>query len=167
MTAALWPLPVATLSQLWRLWLTFAFSYRFVITRPANEFKLLPSDLVFCAIPFNISCQEKDKYSNQGSYGSINVAPQASKTPEDINNSPTANPVGQTTTQLLNTSVHLWEPKTSPDGNPKQSILTQRGELSPRTQPGKENLKESPMGLPVPIQTWSAAILHKLLARYL
>ncbi|XP_029409599.1 potassium channel subfamily U member 1-like [Nannospalax galili] len=31
-------------------------SERFVITRPANECRLLPSDLVFCAIPFNTSC---------------------------------------------------------------------------------------------------------------
>ncbi|XP_054575911.1 potassium channel subfamily U member 1 [Eptesicus fuscus] len=122
---------------------------RFVITRPANEFKLLPSDLVFCAIPFNISCHEKDN----SSCGSIIIAPQASKAPADINNPPTDNPVGQTTTQLSNTSVHLWEPKTTPVGNSKQSILTQSGELSPRTHPGQENMKEPPQGLPVPIQT--------------
>ena len=38
----------------------FGFSYRFVITRPENEFSLLPSDLVFCAIPFSTSCYKKD-----------------------------------------------------------------------------------------------------------
>ncbi|ELR48821.1 Potassium channel subfamily U member 1, partial [Bos mutus] len=32
----------------------------FVITRPENEFSLLPSDLVFCAIPFSTSCYKKD-----------------------------------------------------------------------------------------------------------
>ncbi|XP_017168070.1 potassium channel subfamily U member 1 isoform X2 [Mus musculus] len=33
---------------------------RFVITRPSNECHLLPSDLVFCAIPFNTTCGKSD-----------------------------------------------------------------------------------------------------------
>ncbi|XP_063132049.1 potassium channel subfamily U member 1 isoform X3 [Rattus norvegicus] len=33
---------------------------RFVITRPANECHLLPSDLVFCAIPFSITCDKSE-----------------------------------------------------------------------------------------------------------
>ncbi|XP_036022810.1 potassium channel subfamily U member 1 [Onychomys torridus] len=34
---------------------------RFVITRPANEFHLLPSDLVFCAIPFSTICYKTEE----------------------------------------------------------------------------------------------------------
>uniref|UniRef100_F6ZIC7 Potassium channel subfamily U member 1 n=1 Tax=Equus caballus TaxID=9796 RepID=F6ZIC7_HORSE len=41
------------------------FSYRFVIIRPANDFKLLPSDLVFCAIPFSTSCCKQNSSSSQ------------------------------------------------------------------------------------------------------
>lgn len=124
-----------------------------MITRPANEFKLLPSDLVFCAIPFNISCDEKNDSSYQGSCESINIAPQASKESADVENPPTASPVGQKTPQLSNISVPSLEPKTAPLGNSKQSMLTQSGELSTRTHPGKENIQEPPEGLPVPIQT--------------
>uniref|UniRef100_A0A8C5K934 RCK N-terminal domain-containing protein n=1 Tax=Jaculus jaculus TaxID=51337 RepID=A0A8C5K934_JACJA len=36
----------------------------FVITRPANEFLLLPSDLVFCAIPFNIAYYKNNDVSS-------------------------------------------------------------------------------------------------------
>lgn len=87
-TALLWPLPVAILSQLRRLRFTFAFSYRFVITRPDNEFKLLPSDLVFCAIPFNISCYKKGNTSYQGPNEIINIIPLTSEAPTDINYPP-------------------------------------------------------------------------------
>ncbi|XP_075413342.1 potassium channel subfamily U member 1 [Tenrec ecaudatus] len=46
---------------------------RFVITRPSKDFKLLPSDLVFCAIPFNTSYDKKDA-SSQQLYEPINLA---------------------------------------------------------------------------------------------
>nr|4HPF_A Chain A, Potassium channel subfamily U member 1 [Homo sapiens]4HPF_B Chain B, Potassium channel subfamily U member 1 [Homo sapiens] len=48
---------------------------RFVITRPANEFKLLPSDLVFCAIPFSTACYKRnEEFSLQKSYEIVNKA---------------------------------------------------------------------------------------------
>lgn len=100
MAALFWPLPIATPSQLRRLRLIFAFSYRFVITRPPNEFKLLLSDLVYCAIPSNISCNKKDKFY-QGSFEFISLASQISETPEastDKSNLPTADPLDQMTT---------------------------------------------------------------------
>lgn len=44
----------------------FGSPYRFVITRPANDCCLLPSDLVFCAIPFSTACYKtKNVSSNQ------------------------------------------------------------------------------------------------------
>uniref|UniRef100_A0A8C6IFI8 Pore-forming subunit of the sperm-specific alkalization activated K(+) current n=1 Tax=Mus spicilegus TaxID=10103 RepID=A0A8C6IFI8_MUSSI len=39
---------------------SLASPHRFVITRPSNECHLLPSDLVFCAIPFNTTCGKSD-----------------------------------------------------------------------------------------------------------
>lgn len=146
MTAPLWPLPVATLSQLQRLRLSFVFSYRFVITRPANEFKLLPSDLVFCAIPFNMSYYEKDNSLYQGPYENINKESQTSETSAVISYLPSDDPVGQRSTQSSNTSVHLLEPKTSPIGNPERPFLSQSGKLSPQIYPGKENVKKPSEG---------------------
>uniref|UniRef100_A0A671DSP4 Potassium channel subfamily U member 1 n=1 Tax=Rhinolophus ferrumequinum TaxID=59479 RepID=A0A671DSP4_RHIFE len=77
----------------------------FVITRPANDFKLLPSDLVFCAIPFNISCYKKDNTSYHGPNEIINTIPLTSEAPTDINYPP----VEQKTTQSLNTLVHFLD----------------------------------------------------------
>lgn len=52
---------VATLSKLQSQKSVFGFiPHRFVITRPANECHLLPSDLVFCAIPFSITCDKSE-----------------------------------------------------------------------------------------------------------
>ncbi|KAM5312340.1 potassium channel subfamily U member 1 [Glossophaga mutica] len=121
----------------------------FVITRPPNEFKLLPSDLVYCAVPSNILYNKKDN-SYQVSFEFISSAPQTSGTPEasaDKNNPPTADPLGQMTTSPLNTSIHVLDPKTIPVSDSKQTVLTQSGKLSPQTHPGKtvkenENVKE-------------------------
>nr|XP_025741773.1 potassium channel subfamily U member 1 [Callorhinus ursinus] len=74
----------------------------FVITRPANDFKLLPSDLVFCAIPFSTSYYKLDT-SSQSPYEIINIVPTSEK-PTNINHSPTIKPVHQTTTKPLMTS---------------------------------------------------------------
>uniref|UniRef100_A0A5F9DV22 Potassium channel subfamily U member 1 n=1 Tax=Oryctolagus cuniculus TaxID=9986 RepID=A0A5F9DV22_RABIT len=48
---------------------------QFVITRPANEFKLLPTDLVFCAIPFSTACYKKDSSSSSAPYEITNIIP--------------------------------------------------------------------------------------------
>ncbi|KAF6084177.1 potassium calcium-activated channel subfamily U member 1 [Phyllostomus discolor] len=122
---------------------------RFVITRPPNEFKLLPSDLVYCAIPSNIPCNRNDTFY-QGSFEFINLAPQISVTSEASrgkNNPPTADPVDQMTTQPLNTAIHFLDPESIPVSDSKQVILTQSGKLSPQTHPDKtvqenENMKE-------------------------
>nr|XP_019603636.1 PREDICTED: potassium channel subfamily U member 1 [Rhinolophus sinicus] len=118
----------------------------FVITRPANEFKLLPSDLVFCAVPFNISCYKKGNTSYQGPNEIINIIPLTSEAPTDINYPP----VEQTTTQSLNTLVHSLEPKTTLASDYKQAILTHNGKPLPQThlgetmkENGKANMKET------------------------
>ncbi|XP_033621258.1 potassium channel subfamily U member 1-like [Fukomys damarensis] len=67
---------------------------RFVITRPANEFTMLPSDLVFCAIPYNTACYKKhDVSASQTQCEIMNVV---SLTPEmhpDTMCPPTSDPV--------------------------------------------------------------------------
>uniref|UniRef100_A0A8C3WCJ6 Potassium channel subfamily U member 1 n=1 Tax=Catagonus wagneri TaxID=51154 RepID=A0A8C3WCJ6_9CETA len=68
--------------------LIFGFSYRFVITRPDSEFMLLPSDLVFCAIPFSTSYYKKDIPSASPSpspYEIINILPLSEDTLTDVN----------------------------------------------------------------------------------
>ncbi|XP_021025901.1 potassium channel subfamily U member 1 [Mus caroli] len=51
---------------------------RFVITRPSNECHLLPSDLVFCAIPFSTTCGKSDSSSSiQVQDNSTNATPLA------------------------------------------------------------------------------------------
>ncbi|KAM5275992.1 potassium channel subfamily U member 1 [Hipposideros larvatus] len=120
---------------------------RGVITRPTNEFKLLPSDLVFCAIPFNSSCNKKDVTLYEGPYEIINVTPLTSEAPTDINHPPT---VEQKTTQPLNTSIYSSEPKTILVSDSKQAILTQNGKPLPQThlgetrkENGKANMKKT------------------------
>ncbi|KAI4529595.1 hypothetical protein MG293_020273 [Ovis ammon polii] len=54
----------------------------FVITRPENEFSLLPSDLVFCAIPFSTSCYKKDSKASPPCE-IINIKPQKEETVQD------------------------------------------------------------------------------------
>uniref|UniRef100_A0A8B9YD28 Potassium channel subfamily U member 1 n=1 Tax=Bos mutus grunniens TaxID=30521 RepID=A0A8B9YD28_BOSMU len=55
----------------------------FVITRPENEFSLLPSDLVFCAIPFSTSCYKKDSKAS-APYEIINIMPLKKETVPDV-----------------------------------------------------------------------------------
>ncbi|XP_069935303.1 potassium channel subfamily U member 1 isoform X1 [Oryctolagus cuniculus] len=62
---------------------------RFVITRPANEFKLLPTDLVFCAIPFSTACYKKDSSSSSAPYEITNIMPVTSETNMEISCTPT------------------------------------------------------------------------------
>ncbi|XP_008684847.1 potassium channel subfamily U member 1 [Ursus maritimus] len=117
----------------------------FVITRPANNFKLLTSDLVFCAIPSSTSYYKLDT-SSQSPYEMINIVPTSEK-PTNVNHSSTVDPVNWTTTQPLTTSVHYLEPKTISVSDSKQAVWTQSSKLSPQrhlgvTETMKENGKE-------------------------
>uniref|UniRef100_A0A8C8ZJX3 Potassium channel subfamily U member 1 n=1 Tax=Prolemur simus TaxID=1328070 RepID=A0A8C8ZJX3_PROSS len=83
---------------------------RFVITRPANNFKLLPSDFVFCAIPFNTVCYKSDVDSSQNPYEIINIV---SLTPET--NSVAENPSksSKSTPPPWYSPVQSLEPRTN------------------------------------------------------
>uniref|UniRef100_A0A8C8TF88 Potassium channel subfamily U member 1 n=1 Tax=Peromyscus maniculatus bairdii TaxID=230844 RepID=A0A8C8TF88_PERMB len=87
------------------------FPYRFVITRPSNEFHLLPSDLVFCAIPFSTTCYKTEeipyKLENVPSAQTLdditNVMAMAPESPEQL---PKVSPVAEKTSQHLSSRVY-------------------------------------------------------------
>uniref|UniRef100_A0A8C0DMK5 Potassium channel subfamily U member 1 n=1 Tax=Balaenoptera musculus TaxID=9771 RepID=A0A8C0DMK5_BALMU len=117
----------------------------FVITRPENEFMLLPSDLVFCAIPFSTSCYKKD-ISPPSPCEIINMVPLTEETLTDVNCPPSVDQVSETAAQPPSISVRSLEPKPIPAGDPKQAVLTPSGKLSSQTHPGettKEDAKET------------------------
>ncbi|XP_016868633.1 potassium channel subfamily U member 1 isoform X2 [Homo sapiens] len=95
---------------------------RFVITRPANEFKLLPSDLVFCAIPFSTACYKRnEEFSLQKSYEIVNKASQTTETHSDTNCPPTIDSV----TETLYSPVYSYQPRTNSLSFPKQIAWNQ------------------------------------------
>ena len=128
----------------------FGFSYRFVITRPENEFSLLPSDLVFCAIPFSTSCYKKDSKAS-ASYEIINIMPLKKETVPDVSpdQTPLVDQAKESVSQLPCRPVPLLEPKPIPATDSKQAILTLGSKHSSHhqcTYPGEtveENGKES------------------------
>uniref|UniRef100_A0A8B7WGX0 Potassium channel subfamily U member 1 n=1 Tax=Castor canadensis TaxID=51338 RepID=A0A8B7WGX0_CASCN len=62
----------------------------FVITRPARDIRLLPSDLVFCAIPFSTDCYKKSDASTiQSQSEVINMVPMTPKTLPNVSCPPT------------------------------------------------------------------------------
>ncbi|XP_059100382.1 potassium channel subfamily U member 1 isoform X2 [Peromyscus eremicus] len=84
---------------------------RFVITRPANEFHLLPSDLVFCAIPFSTTCYKTkeipyklEKVPSAQTLDDItNVMAMAPESPEQL---PKVSTVAEKTSQHLSSRVY-------------------------------------------------------------
>uniref|UniRef100_A0A8D1TJD4 Potassium channel subfamily U member 1 n=1 Tax=Sus scrofa TaxID=9823 RepID=A0A8D1TJD4_PIG len=114
--------------------LIFGFSYRFVITRPENEFRLLPSDLVFCAIPFSTSYYKKD-ISSSNLYDNINIVP-----------------LSEDTSQIHQVHPSIsWSPK-QPMTDSKQAVLIPSGKFSSQiyaskstTGSRKEHMEETTM----------------------
>ncbi|XP_072806379.1 potassium channel subfamily U member 1 isoform X1 [Vicugna pacos] len=120
---------------------------RFVITRPENDFRVLPSDLVFCAIPSSTSCYKKDS-SPPNPYEIINIVPLTEEMLTDIDCPPPVDQVNKRTAQPLSKSAHLLEPRTMPTGDSKAAVLAQS--LSSKTLPGgtgkdngRENMEEA------------------------
>uniref|UniRef100_A0A8C2PF03 RCK N-terminal domain-containing protein n=1 Tax=Capra hircus TaxID=9925 RepID=A0A8C2PF03_CAPHI len=122
----------------------------FVITRPENEFSLLPSDLVFCAIPFSTSCYKKDSKASPPCE-IINIKPQKGETVQDVSPDQTllVDHARDSVSQLPCRPVPLLEPKPIPSTDCKQSKLTLGSKRSSHhycTYPGEtveENGKES------------------------
>ena len=121
-----------------------------MITRPENEFTLLPSDLVFCAIPFSTSCYKKDS-SSSAAYEIINIMPLKENIVTDVSpdQTPLVDQARESVSQLPYSPVPLLEPKPIPATDSKQAILTLGSKHSSHhhcTYPGEtveENEKES------------------------
>uniref|UniRef100_A0A8C6CPF4 Potassium channel subfamily U member 1 n=1 Tax=Moschus moschiferus TaxID=68415 RepID=A0A8C6CPF4_MOSMO len=96
----------------------------FVITRPENEFTLLPSDLVFCAIPFSTSCYKKDS-SASVPYEIVNIIPLSEETVTDLSSDQTPlDQARESVSQLPCRPVPLLESRSVPATDSKQAILT-------------------------------------------
>ncbi|XP_021569354.1 potassium channel subfamily U member 1-like [Carlito syrichta] len=101
---------------------------RFVITRPANEFKLLSSDLVFCAIPFSTDCYKRNNIaSSENPYEMANIVSLTSETHADINCLPPVDSISKTITQWLHSSDRYMKPRTSCQSEYEQKTLDQSG----------------------------------------
>uniref|UniRef100_A0A2K6NH86 Potassium channel subfamily U member 1 n=1 Tax=Rhinopithecus roxellana TaxID=61622 RepID=A0A2K6NH86_RHIRO len=118
----------------------------FVITRPANEFKLLPSDLVFCAIPFSTACYKRnEEFSSQKSYEIINEASRTTETQSDTNFPPTIYSVDET----WYSPVYPYQSRTNSLSFPKQTAWNQSRTNSsitsqkPLGDDAKENRKKT------------------------
>ncbi|KAB0373428.1 hypothetical protein FD755_015087 [Muntiacus reevesi] len=122
----------------------------FVITRPDNEFTLLPSDLVFCAIPCSTSCYKKDS-SSSAACEIINIMPLKENMVTDVNpdQTPLVDQARESVSQLPYRPVPLLEPKPIPATDSKRAMLTLGSKYSCHhhcTHPGEtveENGKES------------------------
>ncbi|XP_048186487.1 potassium channel subfamily U member 1 [Perognathus longimembris pacificus] len=109
---------------------------KFVITRPSIQFKLMPSDLVFCAIPFSTDCDKKDGDVSKipPSYEIINVAPLTPETPLDLDRS-------ATTDLMEEKPLHMFCPQVYPL-EPSSSQVSE----SPQAEPGEKQLGENVKG---------------------
>ncbi|KAM9194458.1 LOW QUALITY PROTEIN: potassium channel subfamily U member 1 [Dugong dugon] len=117
----------------------------FVITRPAKDLKLLPSDLVFCAIPFSTSFYKKDDVSSQQPYETVNLESLTQENILDSNKPPTINPVNTDAPQYWHSSDPPVDPAMNSFFVPNQTMLYQSDKLSSQIHPGengKENVKE-------------------------
>lgn len=142
MTSLFRSLPVTTLARCRGSAFIFDLSYRFVITRPANEFKLLPSDLVFCAIPFSTACYKRnEEFSSQKSYEIISEASQTTETHSDTNFPPTIYSVDET----LYSPVYPYQSRTNSVSSAKQTAWNQIRTNSSITsqKPLGDNAKEN------------------------
>uniref|UniRef100_A0A8C0XK08 Potassium channel subfamily U member 1 n=1 Tax=Castor canadensis TaxID=51338 RepID=A0A8C0XK08_CASCN len=85
----------------------------FVITRPARDIRLLPSDLVFCAIPFSTDCYKKSDASTiQSQSEVINMVPMTPKTLPNVSCPPTVCPVEEKASWSYYSLVYPLEPRT-------------------------------------------------------
>ncbi|KAM4836632.1 potassium channel subfamily U member 1 [Thomomys bottae] len=109
--------------------------YWFVITRPSIQFKLMPSDLVFCAIPFNVNCYKKDGdvSKTRPPCEILNIAPLTSESHLDVDHSTTTDLMEEKSLHMFYSQVYPLESSTSQLSESHQTVLDNK-------QPG-ENVK--------------------------
>ncbi|XP_077648843.1 potassium channel subfamily U member 1 [Urocitellus parryii] len=122
----------------------------FVITRPANDLKLLPSDLVFCAIPFSTVCEKRGGDSSQPIHKVQNIVSRESSMNANLSYPTAVDPVSESTPQKLFSSVQSMEVKPSFFSETQQATPTLSFRLSTDTKANeivkeneKENMKET------------------------
>ncbi|XP_077887471.1 potassium channel subfamily U member 1 [Ictidomys tridecemlineatus] len=114
----------------------------FVITRPANDLKLLPSDLVFCAIPFSTVCEKKDGGLSQPIHEVQNIVSRESSMNANLSYPTAVYPVSKSTPQKLFSSVQSMEVKPSFFSETQQATPSLSFRLSTDTK-ANENVKEN------------------------
>uniref|UniRef100_A0A8C9PXC4 BK channel n=1 Tax=Spermophilus dauricus TaxID=99837 RepID=A0A8C9PXC4_SPEDA len=114
----------------------------FVITRPANDLKLLPSDLVFCAIPFSTVCEKKDGDSSQPIHEVQNIVSRESLMNAKLSYPTAVDPVSVSTPQKLFSSVQSMEVKPSFFSETQQATPSLSFRLSTDAK-ANENVKEN------------------------
>ncbi|XP_027795074.2 potassium channel subfamily U member 1 [Marmota flaviventris] len=114
----------------------------FVITRPANDLKLLPSDLVFCAIPFSTVCEKKDGDSFQPIHEVENIVSRESSMNANLSYPTAVDPVSESTPQKLFSSIQSMEVKPSFFSETQQATPSLSFRLSTDAK-ANENVKEN------------------------
>uniref|UniRef100_H0XKA6 Potassium calcium-activated channel subfamily U member 1 n=1 Tax=Otolemur garnettii TaxID=30611 RepID=H0XKA6_OTOGA len=121
-------------------------SKRFVITRPENEFLLLPTDLVYCAIPFSLDCnQKKDAETDGMPYETVNIEPLTPEKSPDAKHPSKTDIIKETTSPTVQVPV---QPLQSGIFAPKQDVLKQSSKntiQSSQVLPG-DNVQEKGKG---------------------
>ncbi|XP_012879665.1 PREDICTED: potassium channel subfamily U member 1 [Dipodomys ordii] len=116
----------------------------FVITRPSIQFKLLPTDLVFCAIPFNTDCCKKDNdvSATQAPYEIINIAPLTSETQLDLDRPAATDLMEEKSLHMFYSQVYPLESSTSHFSESHQTVLGNKQLGENVESNGKENIQK-------------------------
>lgn len=102
-----------------------------MITRPANEFKLLPSDLVFCAIPFGMAFYEREEVSLSCQYEIIDTMPVLPELNTELSFAPTISSEKRSTAPPSYAPGNSLDPRTCFYSTSQQASPTQTSRLSP------------------------------------
>ncbi|XP_069872139.1 potassium channel subfamily U member 1 [Dipodomys merriami] len=116
----------------------------FVITRPSIQCKLMPTDLVFCAIPFNTDCCKKDNdvSTTQAPYEIINIAPLTSETPLDLDRPAATDLMEEKSLHMFYSQVYPLESSTSHFSESHQTVLGNKQLGENVESNGKENIEK-------------------------
>ncbi|XP_042555562.1 potassium channel subfamily U member 1 [Dipodomys spectabilis] len=116
----------------------------FVITRPSIQCKLMPTDLVFCAIPFNTDCCKKDNdvSTAQAPYEIINIAPLTSETQLDLDRPAATDLMEEKSLHMFYSQVYPLESSTSHFSESHQTVLGNKQLGENVESNGKENIQK-------------------------
>ncbi|XP_060038742.1 potassium channel subfamily U member 1 [Erinaceus europaeus] len=115
---------------------------RGVCYRPPNDFVLIATDLVFCAIPADIAYYKKTSYIDEHPHENIHIPPKATETVIDLR-SPTAESttetedfkteIHETSTETIGPLIHSRSLKSMSPSEDRPLLLIQSSSLSSQT----------------------------------